>query len=163
LQRRPVDLANVVRQAAGAVSSFLEQRQQTLKVEVVDEVGIVQLEEEKIHDSLVQLLINAIKFTPDGGTIELSAQRLPESVIIKVADHGTGIDAASLPYIFDLFFTRFDVFHHSSGTYEYDRRGLGLGLCVVKAFVEMHGGQVSVESELGRGTTFTIELPAIVA
>jgi signal transduction histidine kinase len=159
LQLRPVDMANLVRQAVQAVARFLEQRKQTLKLDLADDLGIVQLEEEKIHDSLVQLLINAIKFTPDGGTIELSGKRTSASVVITIVDHGTGIDAASLPYIFDLFFTRFDVLRHSSGTCEFDRRGLGLGLSVVKAFVEMHGGQVRVESELGRGTTFTIELP----
>ena len=61
--------------------------------------------------------------------------------------------------MFEPFFTRFDVSRHSSGTFEYDKRGLGLGLSVAKAFIEMHGGQMSVASELGKGTTFTVELP----
>ena len=79
---------------------------------------------------------------------------------ITVADTGMGIAPESLARIFDPFFTGFDVSRHSSGTFEYDKRGLGLGLSMAKTFVEMHGGKLTVESELGKGTTFTIELPA---
>jgi signal transduction histidine kinase len=71
-----------------------------------------------------------------------------------------GIDPASKARIFDPFFTRFDVSRHSSGVFEFDRRGLGLGLSVVKAFTEMHGGRVEVDSRVGEGSTFTIVLPA---
>ena len=70
-----------------------------------------------------------------------------------------GIEPDHLSRIFEPFFTRFDVSRHSSGTFEFDKRGLGLGLSVAKAFVEMHGGTLSVESELGHGTTFTLKLP----
>jgi signal transduction histidine kinase len=76
-----------------------------------------------------------------------------------VRDSGIGIDEATCHRVFDPFFTTFDVSHHSSGTFEFDRRGLGLGLAVVKVFVEMHGGRVSVESEVGVGSTFTMVLP----
>jgi len=102
-----------------------------------------------------------VKFTPDGGTIRVSARMFPNGAAeIRVADTGVGVDAASLPRLFDPFFTRFDVSRHSSGVFEFERRGLGLGLTVVKAFVEMHGGRVTVESEVGKGTTFTIHLPS---
>ena len=70
-----------------------------------------------------------------------------------------GIAADCVDRIFEPFFTGFDVSRHSSGTFEYDKRGLGLGLSVAKAFVEMHGGTLTVQSELGKGTTFTMELP----
>src|SRR5262245_29019123 len=113
-----------------------------------------------MHDGIVQLLINAIKFTPDGGAIRLEARRAADgSLTIAVSDTGKGIDADSLGRIFDPFFTRFDVSRRASGTFEFDRRGLGLGLTVVKAFVEMHGGRVDVASKLQEGTTFTIHLP----
>jgi signal transduction histidine kinase len=66
-----------------------------------------------------------------------------------------------LEKLFQPFFTGYDVSHHSSGQYEHGRRGLGLGLSVVKAFIELHGGTVGVETEIGRGTTFTITLPVV--
>src|SRR5439155_11979925 len=112
-------------------------------------------------DSLTQLLINAVKFTPNGGTIRLTATRTDAgSLRIQVTDTGMGIDPAHLSKIFEPFFTRYDVSRHSSGTFEFDKRGLGLGLSVAKAFVEMHGGEIHVASKMGEGTTFTIELPA---
>jgi signal transduction histidine kinase len=70
-----------------------------------------------------------------------------------------GIDPESLPHIFEPFFTRLDVSRHSSGHFEFNRRGLGLGLSLVKAFVEMHGGTIDVASAHGLGTTFTITIP----
>ena len=105
-------------------------------------------------------LINAIKFTPDGGTFASRPSGCADGgAEIHVSDTGVGIDPASLAHVFDPFFTRFDVSRHASGVCEFDRRGLGLGLSLVKAFVEMHGGRVKVESEVNRGSTFTITLP----
>lgn len=161
LQPREVVLGELLRGAANDVATFVEQRQQQFLIDLPPDLGHAQLEEDKLHDSVVQLLINAIKFTPDGGTIKLSARRQTDGTItIVVTDTGVGIDSASVQRIFDPFFTRFDVSRHSSGVFEFDRRGLGLGLSVVKAFVEMHGGRIQVQSELNKGSSFTICLPA---
>jgi signal transduction histidine kinase len=160
LTRKPVDLAPLLHAVAADIATFVAQRQQHLEVDAPPDLGAVLVEEDKVRDSVFQLLVNAIKFTPDGGTIRLSARRLPDGAAeIQVADTGVGIDLASLARVFDPFFTRFDVSRHSSGVFEFDRRGLGLGLSVVKAFVEMHGGRVRVASEVGKGSTFTIVLP----
>jgi signal transduction histidine kinase len=161
LVRTAVDVAQLLRAAAADVGSFIEQRKQKLDVDVPADLGKLSVEADKIRDSVAQLLMNAIKFTPDGGTIALAARRLPEGgVEIRVRDTGTGIEPAGLARVFDPFFTRFDVSRHSSGSFEFDRRGLGLGLSVAKGFVEMHGGRIKVESEVGKGSTFTIVLPA---
>jgi signal transduction histidine kinase len=173
LQRRAIAMTPLIRAAVTEVQDFARMRQQTLDASIADDLGSLHVESDKIHDSLVQLLINAIKFTPNGGTIRLSAARfnLPphptvprteaagERLRIAVSDTGMGIEPDHLARVFEPFFTRFDVSRHSSGTFEYDKRGLGLGLSVAKAFIEMHGGQMSVASELGKGTTFTVELP----
>jgi signal transduction histidine kinase len=128
---------------------------------VPGDLGNITVEPDKIRDSLVQLLINAVKFTPNGGAIHLTASRTPEgSLQIVVADTGMGIEPENLARIFEPFFTRCDVSRHSSGTFEYDKRGLGLGLAVAREFVKMHGGRIGVESQLGKGTTFTMDLPA---
>jgi signal transduction histidine kinase len=151
----------LLRGAAGDVASFVERRRQVLDVEGPDSLGTLCVEPDKLHDCLVQLLVNAIKFTPDGGRIRLFAEKSPDGATsITVADTGVGIDADSLPRIFDPFFTRFDVSRHSSGEYEFNRRGLGLGLSMVKLFTEMHGGRVEVDSRVGEGSRFTLVLPA---
>lgn len=161
LQRQPEDLAALVQQAVDDVKPFIELRGQRLNVDAPPDLGTMNIDASKIRDSLNHLLLNAVKFTPDGGTIYVGASRGNDGdATIVVRDTGTGIDPASLPRIFEPFFTEFDVSRHKSGQFEFNRKGLGLGLSVVKAFVEMHGGHVDVESHLNRGSTFTITLPA---
>jgi signal transduction histidine kinase len=160
LARLEIDLGELLRRVAADVATFVEWRHQTLKVDLPPDLGTVAIDPDKVRDSVTLLLINAIKFTPDGGTIRLQASRLENGwAEIRVADTGMGIDKASLERLFDPFFTRFDVSRHSSGVFEFDRRGLGLGLSLVKAFVELHKGKVRAESEPGRGSTFIITLP----
>jgi signal transduction histidine kinase len=161
LEKRTTELAALLKQAAEDVRPFVEQRRQELSIKLDANLGSLTIEAQKIRDCVEHLLLNAIKFTPDQGMIGLSARRKPDGAVeIKVSDSGVGIDPSSLPHIFEPFFTSFDVSRHSSGQFEFGRRGLGLGLTLVKAFVEMHGGQVSASSEPGKGTTFTISLPA---
>jgi signal transduction histidine kinase len=161
LDKRFTELTPLLKQAAEDVRPFVEQRRQELSMKVDPQLGSLNIEAQKIRDCVEHLLLNAIKFTPDQGMICLSARQTPDGRIeIKVSDSGMGIDPSCLPHIFEPFFTGFDVSRHSSGQFEFGRRGLGLGLTLVKAFVEMHGGQVQAASEPGKGTTFTISLPA---
>ena len=161
LARRALDLFALLESAAEEVRPFIALRGQTLVRDYREGLGTMELEGEKIRDCLSHLLLNAVKFTPDAGRITLAARRSPDGgAEIRVSDTGAGIDAASRARVFEPFFTAFDVSRHSSGLFEYERRGLGLGLTVAKAFVEMHGGNVSVESEVGSGTTFIVTLRA---
>ncbi len=159
LTTRDIDLGDLVAGSGEEVRGFVGRRKQHLIIDVPPDLGTLHVDPEKIHDSIVQLLVNAVKFTPDGGTITLTVRRTETEATIRVADTGTGIETECLPHVFDPFFTRFDVSHHRSGTFEFNRRGLGLGLPVAKAFVEMHGGRLDVESMIGKGTTVTIRLP----
>lgn len=160
LVRKQVSVTEVIQAAIADVRTFVERRHQILEINIAEDVGTFFVEKEKIHDSLLQLMINAVKFTPDQGTIRIKALRKANGLVdISVSDTGMGIEPASLARIFDPFFTRFDVSRHCSGDYEFDRRGLGLGLSVVKAFVEMHGGRIRVHSVVGKGSTFTISIP----
>jgi signal transduction histidine kinase len=160
LHRQATDLAALLRAAAEDVRPFVEQRQQRLDLDFDANVGTISVEADKVRDVVNNLLLNAIKFTPDRGSIRLAARRTAAgSAEIRVTDTGLGIDGASLPHVFEPFFTSFDVSRHASGHFEFGRRGLGLGLSLVRVFVEMHGGQVSVTSEPGRGSTFTVILP----
>jgi len=160
LEKRPTELAPLLKQAAQDVRPFVEQRRQELSLNFDADLGLMNIEAAKIRDCVEHLLLNAIKFTPDQGNICLAARRKPDaSVEISISDCGVGIDPSHLPHVFKPFFTSFDVSRHSSGQFEFGRRGLGLGLSLVKAFVEMHGGQVAATSQPGKGTTFTITLP----
>jgi signal transduction histidine kinase len=163
LERTPTDLGELLKSAADDVRPFVELRGQTLDVELAPNLGSLSLEAPRIRDALNHLLLNAIKFTPDGGRISLTGARAGgngDGAVIRVADNGAGIEPEAREKLFDPFFTGFDVSHHSSGHFEHGRKGLGLGLPLVKSFVEMHGGKIDVDSEIGKGTTFTMTLPA---
>lgn len=159
-EKAPSNLSKLVGRAVDDVRPFAELRKQALVCDIPEDLGTIDVDEAKIRDAANHILLNAIKFTPDQGTITVGARRENGDARIWVSDTGIGLDAASLSRVFDKFFTEFDVSHHSSGHFEYGKKGLGLGLSVVKAFVEMHGGRVEVSSEVGKGTTFTIHLPA---
>jgi signal transduction histidine kinase len=161
LDRRPTDLAVLLHEAAREVRVFVSQRHQELVLAIPENLGSLSLEASMIRDSLEHLLLNAIKFTPDGGKIRLEAECLPDqSVAIHVRDEGVGISSEEQIHLFKTFFTGGDVSRHSSGIFEFGRKGLGLGLSLVRAFVEMHGGKIEVASEQGKGSCFTIVLPA---
>jgi signal transduction histidine kinase len=162
LDRRQTDLGALLEEAARDVQVFVQQRQQKLVLDVPSNLGTMPVEASMIRDSLEHLLLNAIKFTPDGGNIRLAGERKPDkSVAIRVSDEGVGIASEQQIHLFKTFFTGGDVARHSSGMFEFGRKGLGLGLSLVRAFVEMHGGKVEVTSEAGKGSCFTILLPGL--
>jgi signal transduction histidine kinase len=159
IEKTPTDLAKLLSDSVEDIQPFIDLRKQHLVRDWPADIGQVPLEPGRIRDSLNHLLLNAIKFTADGGTITVRARRSDGGAEISVIDNGIGISDENLAHLFKPFFTGFKVSHHSSGTYEYGRQGLGLGLSVVKAFVELHGGALEVKSEAGKGTTFTMKLP----
>jgi len=159
ISKQEVDFGDLAAAAAEEIRSFVGQRRQRLIVDLPPDLGTLTVDPNKLHDSIVQLLVNAVKFTPDEGTITMTVRRSPDEATIAIADTGDGINPESIPQLFEPFFTGFDVAHHRSGTFEHNRRGMGLGLTIAKAFVEMHGGSIVVQSAIGRGATFTIRLP----
>ncbi|MFW6162783.1 MAG: ATP-binding protein [Planctomycetota bacterium] len=159
LRREPTPPARLAASVASIVAPFLELRGQRLDSQVPETLPPVPVEAGKIRDALLNLVMNAIKFTPDGGTITLSARRVDDAVEFRVTDTGIGIPEAEQPHVFERFFTTFDTIHHSTGSYEFGKRGMGIGLAIVKSFVEMHGGSVGVESTPGEGSTFWFTLP----
>jgi signal transduction histidine kinase len=160
LDRRPTDLTALLAAAADDVRPFAELRKQTLTVDLSPNLGEADIDPAQIRDAVNQLLLNAIKFTPDGGAIGLSAGRADGQIVLSVTDTGIGLDAETRERMFEPFFTSFDVSRHASGQFEFNRRGLGLGLSIVKEFIDLHGGTIHVDSEPGKGTTITIGLPA---
>ena len=121
--------------------------------QVIDErLGDYTGDERKIKQILVNLLTNAVKFTPEGGQVKVEARLGDSAVILSVVDTGIGIAKEDQEAIFEEF-------RQASGSYAHKREGTGLGLTLTKRFVEMHGGKIWVESEVGKGSTFTFTLP----
>ena len=120
---------------------------------VIDErLGDFTGDERKVKQILVNLLTNAVKFTPEGGQVQVEARMGDSAVIVSVVDTGIGIAKEDQEPIFEEF-------RQASGNYAQKREGTGLGLTLTKRFVEMHGGRIWVESEVGKGSTFTFTLP----
>jgi signal transduction histidine kinase len=160
MHRVPADLGLLLHEAADRLTPFVEQRRLRFDVDVPADLGAFELDAPKIRDAVLQLLTNALKFTPDGGEIALSARLTgPDEAEIVVADKGIGMEQRAVRRLFEPFFTEFDPSRHSTGDFGFEKRGLGLGLSIVRQFVELHGGRVEAESELGRGTRVTIRLP----
>ena len=109
----------------------------------------VLCDHERIVQVLVNLVGNAVKFTPDGGKVSASATGLGENVLFSVTDNGPGIDADLLEAVFERFWQ----------VSENDRRGLGLGLYIARGIVEAHGGRIWAESRIGKGSSFHFTLP----
>ena len=114
---------------------------------------LVNGDEGTLVETIVNILSNAIKYSRTGSKIIIKAEEIENDIIISVVDTGIGISAEDLPFIFNDFYTGKDGQKIEKST--------GLGLAITKRIVEAHNGSVSVESELGKGSTFTIRLPAI--
>jgi signal transduction histidine kinase len=160
LDLETTDLESVLLRAVADVQPFLQARLQTVSLQVDAELGSAEIDAGKIGDALTNLLVNAIKFTPDGGEIRIWAgPDGPERVQFRVTDCGCGITPEDRKHLFEPFFTGYDTLHHSSGDYQFGKKGLGLGLWLVKSFVELHNGRVEVESNPGEGSTFSFSIP----
>ncbi len=153
------DLGEILEEIAVQVSPFVTQRNQQLSIGV--ETGLVhpRVDHDYLSQAILNVAMNSVRFTPDGGSIDLSARRVPEGAEIAVTDTGIGIPKEDQEKIFARLVELKDVNLHSSGTAEFNSSGLGLGLSIARGIVEAHGGTIRVESEVGKGSTFRILLP----
>lgn len=162
IRRSRIDPVPLIRQAIEDVRPFLANRGQEVDLRLAPDLGEAEIDREKFRDILANLLVNAIKFSPDGGTISVTARREGEDWLeFSVADSGPGVPDELRPHLFEPFFTGFDTLHHSSGEWEKGKRGMGLGLCLVKTFVDLHGGEVSCSNRAEGGTLFRLRLPRV--
>ncbi|WP_395681205.1 response regulator [Dokdonella sp.] len=153
LKREHVDLATILAAAREMISPAIEQRQQTLELDIAATAIDVHGDPQRLIQVFGNLLNNASKYTRPGGTIGLSSVAMDDRVIVSVSDNGIGICPTELDSVFDLFVQVDASREHAQG-------GLGIGLTLVKRLVEMHGGSVTAHSEgLGHGSRFVVELP----
>jgi two-component system phosphate regulon sensor histidine kinase PhoR len=151
LALQDTDIASLLTEAATRLHTQAERAQLNLSLELAPELGRMRVDPARIERAVINLLQNAIKFTPPGGSVTLSAQRNEAELIVTVRDTGAGIAASDLPRIFERFY-KADQSRASGGT--------GLGLALVKHAIEAHGGSVHVESSEGHGACFTLSIPA---
>jgi GAF domain-containing protein len=151
LEPADFDLSGAIDNALTLVRERATRRGITLGRTIDERLGIVHGDERKVKQILLNLLSNALKFTPEGGRIDIGGRLDGEIAEVSVADTGVGIAPADQEAVFEEF--------KQVGAAERKAEGTGLGLALSRKFVELHGGKIWVRSELGRGSTFTFTLP----
>ena len=149
LEREQVNVTLLLQEAAEQMRPITESRELTLRVESPRERAYIHADRERLLQVFSNLIGNAAKFSPPGAEIVLTANVGERTVDFAIRDSGPGLPAEHIPHVFDRFWQA-----RRTG-----RQGIGLGLAIVKGIVEAHGGSVSVESELGVGSTFRFSLP----
>jgi len=148
----PFSLPASISQALSAVERKAEDKSITVTSNIEPSVDLITGNQFSINEMLTNLLFNAIKYTPEKKTVHIEAKSHDDYVQIDIADTGIGIPADEVGNVFDEFF-------RASNAKKSEKDGTGLGLSIVKQIVERHGGQISVKSQEGQGTTFTVTLP----
>jgi signal transduction histidine kinase/CheY-like chemotaxis protein len=155
LRLQQVAVAEVAEQVRNIVEPLVTQKQIRLETAVIG-VGDIEADAGKFKQMLLNLVSNAIKFTPAGGLVRISANRLVGAVEVSVSDTGIGIALADQSRIFHEF-------QQVDAGIDRQQQGTGLGLTLTRRFARLHGGDVRVESEPGKGSVFTIHMPLIAA
>ena len=141
---------------ANAMTLIRERAQRhniALALDADPQLGEIVADERKFKQILLNLLTNAVKFTPDGGQIKVAARRSADGLVVAVHDTGIGIAPEDKQAVFEEF-------RQVGRSYTNKQEGTGLGLTLTRKFVELHGGRIWLESEPGKGSTFTFTIPA---
>ncbi|HTX20553.1 MAG TPA: ATP-binding protein [Candidatus Aquilonibacter sp.] len=152
VKSEPLDISEFLKGLASAVRQVAENKRLKLEIHVDPELGAVLTDRDKIEKIILNLLFNALKFTPEDGRVWLRAERQGDDFVLIVGDTGVGIAEKNLPFVFDRFWQA-----DSSSKRRF--QGVGIGLALVKELAEMLRGSVTVQSQEGRGATFTVRLP----
>ncbi|MBI3924930.1 MAG: HAMP domain-containing protein [Armatimonadetes bacterium] len=156
LHLEELHLQEVLEGVGRSMSSLTDRKSQRLEMELPSDLPPLRADRGKLKQVVLNLLSNAHKFTPEGGLVRLAAARSPEGLQVTVQDTGIGISAENQQTIFDEF-------RQVDGSHTREQEGTGLGLSLSRKLVELHGGRMWVESELGKGSAFHFVLPESAA
>ncbi|MCL2647831.1 MAG: ATP-binding protein [Phycisphaerales bacterium] len=169
MKKSSVDVRTLLFQVTSDHRPFIAERKQHLALDIAEGLPPIEADKDKLEDALTNLVSNAIRFSPDGSAIRVAAHEITGDMLeILVEDSGPGIPQADLDHVFEPFYTGSDILHHHTGTFEFGSKGLGLGLAIVRRFIELHGGIVRAHalkhdpvagSSVPNGTQFQILLP----
>ena len=161
LKRDDWDVAGMVDQAVAEVRGRAVGRKVTLVWTTSPGLGMAHVDGPSLIQALIHLVSNAVRFTPDGGRVEVRASRVGDRFVFSVADNGVGIEPELQKRLTEQSFATPDSLqHHSSSTLEFNSAGLGLGVPIARGIAEAHGGRLLIESRPGEGTTVTLWVPA---
>ncbi len=149
--RKPINITSVAKRAAESLEHLAGKKKVRLEIDIAEHLPELTGDENKIYSMITNLINNAIKFTPENGTVSVSAKLVNNELVIKVSDTGMGIPKDDLNKIFSRFYRV-----HRPGK---QIQGTGLGLAIVKEIIMRHDGRIDVESEIDKGSTFTVYLP----
>lgn len=152
LSKQVTDLQRMLNEVLSKVKPQVEEKQIAFEVAIPEKLPEPKIDKDKIATVLVNLLGNAVKYTPAGGRVAFRVHATEQNLEISVEDTGVGIAESELPRVFDKFF-------RSDDPRVQEQKGTGLGLALVQEVVRLHGGRVTVESEIDKGSTFQIVLP----
>jgi signal transduction histidine kinase len=152
VKKEPVDLDAFVAGLIIAVQGVADDKRLQVRGRVYEDVGLVMVDRDKVEKIILNLLFNAVKFTPAGGRIDLTAEKRGEHLVLQIKDTGMGISKENMANAFDRFW-------QADSSSQRKFQGAGIGLALVKELVEVQGGSVKLQSEVQKGTTFTIKLP----
>jgi PAS domain S-box-containing protein len=153
LDLEQTSVGGLVRRAVQSVAALAQARDQRVAIHLDADLGSIRADAAHLERAIRGLVSNAIKFSPDGGAVRVCGRRLAGQVEVAVTDEGVGIDEDDVPRLFDRFF-------RTSQATTAAVQGAGLGLTISRRIVEEHGGTVEVASKPGKGSTFTVRLPA---
>jgi signal transduction histidine kinase/HAMP domain-containing protein len=155
LQVESIPVLDILERVTGSLQMQAKQKQISLGVEIPKDLpNVIEADQALLQQALYNLVENAVKYTPESGTVTIHLQTAPSALTFAVQDSGIGILESDLPRLFEKFY-------RGTNREALAQRGTGLGLAIVKSIAERHGGKVWVESELGKGSTFYLQIPLI--
>jgi len=149
---KSLNILNILRDCVVKMEMAAKQKNQSLSFEAIGELCEINGDKDRIEQVIINIISNAIKYTPENGSIKVTAKRLKDSVEIRIADSGIGIPKEDLPRLFERFYRVDKARSRSMG-------GTGLGLSIAKNIVEAHKGSIRIESEYGKGSEVIINFP----